>query len=391
MSEEKGLTPAVPDTLPATIEMKQGGMVLKTIEDLWRLATGIHKSGMAPKSLNTQDKVAVAILTGAEAGLSPMMAIRSVYVVNGAPAWISKAARALVMGSGLLKPGTKIEEDVQHAQDCPKDANTRCGDWCYGYCRTWRNGDHEPREHTFSVADAKTANLWNKSGPWKEYPTRMLMHRAAGFHFDDCWQDVLMGLTTAEVLQDHPQAAFIRDGEAIVSDATPPGPDPLLLRASVAAVDVDGEKLPARYVADEEEQIDEPTRKKEAEARTMPTTDESLDRVDQETDQAVKDIDAELAAEKEDAERRASAEAEVAISDEREAKRGREALAAEKAEKAKKKKAPAKKKKPVPDQQAPFIATCSVAGCGKEFDPAKEVHWNHEGVFRCGKCGQFPK
>jgi hypothetical protein len=55
------------------------------------------------------------------------------------------------------------------------------------------------------------------------------------------------------------------------------------------------------------------------------------------------------------------------------------------------KKKAAKKKKPVVDQEAPFIAKCSVPGCGKEFDPQKAVHWNHEGVFRCGKCGQFPK
>jgi hypothetical protein len=157
-----------------------------------------------------------------------------------------------------------------------------------------------------------------------------------------------MGLTTVEVLQDHPQAAFIREGEAIVTDATPPGRDPLLPPASGVVVDV------------EEEQIDEATRQEEAAERTMPSTDESLDRAEREMDQAVKDID--------------------------------EALAAEKGEKAEKpKKKAARKKKPVVDQEAPFIATCSVDGCGKEFDPHREVHWNHEGVFRCSSCGQFPK
>jgi hypothetical protein len=408
MSEEKGVTVAAPSEVKAPIEVNKGGIVLKTIDDLYRIAAGIHASGMAPKSLNTRDKVAVAILTGAEAGLSPMAAVRSIYVVNGAPAWISKAARAQVLSSGLLKPGTKIEEGVCHADNCPRDEKTRCGDDCEGYCKTWRNGDHEPREHTFSVAEAKLANLWKKSGPWQEYPQRMLMHRAAGFHFDDCWQDVLMGLTTVAVMQDHPQAAFIREGEAIVTDATPPGRDPLLPPASGAVTDVqeaagegavDDVSEPSEP-ADAPDPVEPDTTGEPAASRPTPgpfPSDEALrggypmeephpittDPIEGPEDGEPED------GEPEDGEPEAATDPTAEplppryVGDEEEEK--------EPSPKPKKKKKAAPKKKPVPDQQAPFIATCSVDGCGKEFDPHKEVHWNHEGVFRCSSCGAFPK
>jgi len=417
-SDEKGLTQHVPTKLPATIEMNKDGMVLKTIEDLWRLSTGIHASGMAPKSLNTKDKVAVAILTGAEAGLSPMAAVRSVYVVNGAPAWISRAARALVVNSGLLKPGTKIEEGVKHGPDCTMGAGQRCGDACFGYCRTWRNGDHESREHTFSVADAKRANLWKKPGPWQEYHQRMLMHRAAGFHFDDCWSDILMGLPTVDVLRDYPQAAFVREGEVLVTDATPPGRDPLLGPASGAAIDIKegagegtlGEVVDAVSVptAPASEELDAPEAPAPSEInlgayRETPTASEKAAGIDpMQEDGAGNGPKGEEVLRNTSDEEQPSPAAEgsdtpaaPAPSDPMDDPLPPRYVADEEEPapkpSTKKKKKPAPKEAPVADQQAPFIANCSVNGCGREFDPDREPHWNREGVFRCSECGPFPK
>jgi hypothetical protein len=303
-----------------------------------------------------------------------MAAVRSVYVVNGAPAWISKAARALVMGSGLLKPGTKIEEGVCHADNCPRDEKTRCGDDCEGYCKTWRNGDHEPREHTFSVADAKIANLWSKSGPWKEYPQRMLQHRAAGFHFDDCWQDVLMGLTTVEVLQDHPQAAFIREGEAIVTDATPPGRDPLLPPASGAVVDVEPEEPGETAEGDSSEpsgsESEEPGSSEEEHGVVTCIADVCNSPVEPNGDDDFCLYHRRLIDEQ-------HKEMEAAEKEEKE-------------EKPKKKKAAPKPKKKAAPKGAD-IQICSVGGCGREFDTDREAHWIRGGLFRCAECGPFPK
>jgi len=53
-----------------------------------------------------------------------------------------------------------------------------------------------------------------------------------------------MGLTTIEALQDHPQAAFVREGETIATYTDAPGPDPLLTRAKAAPVDPEPAKEP---------------------------------------------------------------------------------------------------------------------------------------------------
>ena len=61
---------------------------------------------------------------------------------------------------------------------------------------------------TFSEQDAKVAGLWGKSGPWKQYPKRMLQMRARGFNLRDNFADILGGLITAEEARDMPEAEW---------------------------------------------------------------------------------------------------------------------------------------------------------------------------------------
>jgi len=55
-------------------------------------------------------------------------------------------------------------------------------------------------EGRFSVSDAKAANLWGKSGPWTNYPKRMLELRARAFALRNMFPDVLLGCAIAEEL-----------------------------------------------------------------------------------------------------------------------------------------------------------------------------------------------
>jgi hypothetical protein len=79
-------------------------------------------------------------------------------------------------------------------------------------CQTSRKGKDANVVGRFSVADAKRAGLWGKSGPWTQYPKRMLQLRARGFALRDAFPDVLKGLVTAEEAQDYPanEPAMIR-------------------------------------------------------------------------------------------------------------------------------------------------------------------------------------
>lgn len=161
------------------------GIIPETIEEVFRLATAVSKSGMAPRGMEKPEQLTVAIMTGLEIGLPPMMAINKIAVVNGRPTVWGDAVPAL-----LLARGFKIAEHLDG------EGTERAA-----MCRVTRP-DGMVTERRFSVADAMTAGLWGRQGPWKQYPDRMLAMRARGFAARDGAADALAGLYIAEEMQD---------------------------------------------------------------------------------------------------------------------------------------------------------------------------------------------
>jgi hypothetical protein len=179
---------------------------------LW--AQDISRSGLAPKGMSTPEQILVAVQTGAELGFSPMRALQSVVVVNGAATLRSTTITALIQGSGLLEPGTSLEVGCEERDGV-----------LTGYCRTQRRGAPQV-ETTFTQEEAKKAGLWGKSGPWSSYPKRMLMHRAIGFHGRDHWGDVCHGLPiTDEAIESRPPARDVTPSPA--NRPAPKRADPL--------------------------------------------------------------------------------------------------------------------------------------------------------------------
>lgn len=173
------------------IALSERGLQLSTLDDMWRFSQCVVKSGFAPKGMEKPESVLIAVEMGYEVGLSPMAALQNTAVVNGRPTIYGDAALALVRGSGLLdfyeekQVGTKGKDD-------------------FGYCVTAkRKGDNSKYSETFTVADAKTAGLWGKPGPWSQYPARMLKFRARGFLLRDAFGDVLKGMRTFEEARDY--------------------------------------------------------------------------------------------------------------------------------------------------------------------------------------------
>lgn len=173
------------------ISVSNKGLQLSTLDDMWRFAQCVVKSGFAPKGMEKPESVLIAVEMGYEVGLSPMAALQNTAVVNGRPTIYGDAALALVRGSGLLdfyeekQVGTKGKDD-------------------FGYCVTAkRKGDSSSYSEAFTVADAKVAGLWGKPGPWTQYPARMLKFRARGFLLRDAFGDVLKGMRTYEEVRDY--------------------------------------------------------------------------------------------------------------------------------------------------------------------------------------------
>jgi len=169
----------------------QAGIALQTFDDAFRFAQMVSKSEFAPKDFKGKpESCLLAIQHGSEVGLSPMQSLQSIAVINGRPTIWGDAAIALVQSSPVCEYVREYTEGD--------------GDNLTAVCEAKRRGYPAPTVVRFSVADAKRAGLWGKSGPWSQYATRMLTLRARGFALRNAFADALRGLITAEEAQDYP-------------------------------------------------------------------------------------------------------------------------------------------------------------------------------------------
>jgi hypothetical protein len=168
------------------------GLQLTTMADYREFALCVAKSGMAPRSLDTPEKVMVAVQMGAEIGLTPMQSLQSIAVVNGTATIYGDTALGLVRNSGLLE---WIKEDVEGTLNTNLD---KVDNTVRAVCTVQRVGDPEPVTRTFCVAEAKMAGLWGKAGPWRTHWPRMLKYKARAFTLRDTFPDVLKGLHVNE-------------------------------------------------------------------------------------------------------------------------------------------------------------------------------------------------
>jgi hypothetical protein len=173
---------------------RAGGLALASFDDAFRFSKMVAASEFAPKDFRGKpESCMLAIQHGSEVGLSPMQSLQSIAVINGRPTIWGDAALALVVGSHVCE---YVTEGVDGE-----------GDKMVAMCFAKRRGYEKATIVRFSVEDAKKAGLWGKSGPWTQYPKRMLQLRARGFALRDAFPDVLRGLVTAEEAQDYPQQA----------------------------------------------------------------------------------------------------------------------------------------------------------------------------------------
>jgi len=185
-------TKAVTTTNAAScVAITAGGQVeFNTLAGLMEFAKVLIAGGFAPKGMDKPESCAIAVLHGKEIGLNPMQSLQSLGVINGRPGIYGDAALALVRASGLMDDYTQSVEGE--------------GDKRVAVVTSKRKGGGTITSR-FSVSDAKTAVLWGKSGPWSQYPERMLIFRARGFNLRDNFGDVLKGLQTVEELRDMPK------------------------------------------------------------------------------------------------------------------------------------------------------------------------------------------
>jgi hypothetical protein len=181
-----------------------GALVPQDVEQAFRLAQALSGAGdMVPKAFQGNPQATMAaIVRGMEIGLAPMQALASIAVING---------RASVWGDAL----PALMQRAGHHVDVEIEGE---GDRAVAVATLTRGDTSKVIVRRFSMADAKRAGLAGKPGPWQQYPTRMLAHRARAWACRDGAADALMGLQVAEETSDY--------GPDRARDVTPAAPAP---------------------------------------------------------------------------------------------------------------------------------------------------------------------
>ncbi len=160
----------------------------RSMQEAMTMADMLSKSAMVPPQYKGKaEDTLVAMMLGAELGLNPIQSLQNIAVINNRPSIYGDALAALVQNHPTFGGMEESFDDQSMTATCT----------------VWRKGGTKHTQ-TFSQQDATVAGLWGKTGPWKQYPKRMLAMRARGFALRGQFADALAGLITREEAEDIP-------------------------------------------------------------------------------------------------------------------------------------------------------------------------------------------
>lgn len=191
----------------------------QNFDQAMRLADYLAGSEMVPKGYRGRPgDCLIAMQWGLEVGLKPLQALQSIAAINGKPSLYGDAGKALLISHGCIidEDDTDVVRKLQRAR-----------------CKITRPG-RPPVERTFSMADAETAGLTRKDGPWKQYPYRQLTWRAFWFAARDAAADILRGMAGAEEMMDYAPREM-GNADVVGSTPTAPASESLRIEAENAA------------------------------------------------------------------------------------------------------------------------------------------------------------
>jgi hypothetical protein len=152
--------------------------------EAYQIAQSLAKTSFVSSTMKGKaEEITGAILTGAEVGLQPMSALRSIDIIQGTPAMRAVAMRALVLSAG-------------HEVWVEKQTDTEavvCGQ---------RRGSERVQRSVWTIERARKLGLAEKDN-YKKQPSAMLVARATAEVCRLVGADLLLGLPYAvEELED---------------------------------------------------------------------------------------------------------------------------------------------------------------------------------------------
>ncbi len=172
---------AKPVVIPESVnDYNEMGMPI-TLGHKLRMAKVFVESKLMPKGMETAQQVCVALQMGHELGLSPLMAVNNIHVINQKPSMAARLMMAIVM---------KQPSYAGHTITGTKDS-------CTVVIKRKINGEIVEFTGSFSMEDAKQAELLGKDN-WKKFPKDMLKSRAMSITCRDAYPDALVGIVSTE-------------------------------------------------------------------------------------------------------------------------------------------------------------------------------------------------
>ena len=191
MAPAAGLAPASAETQLQTRNLLESTQHLNRLA---KLAAKYANSTMIPQNYQKNpDNCFVALELAGRMGVSPILVMQNLVVVQGRPAWSGQSCIALVNGSGKFT----------HDLDFVFVGKPGADDWgCYAV--TTRKADGKELRGTCVTIDlAKKEGWFSKNGSkWQTMPQQMLIYRAASWFARTYCPEVLMGFSTSDEAED---------------------------------------------------------------------------------------------------------------------------------------------------------------------------------------------
>jgi hypothetical protein len=144
-------------------------------------AAMLVKTGFLPQSIKTPEQALAIMMKGRELGVPPMYALSNIVIIQGKPTCNAELMLALVRrdhGSDAIRIALSTNEK------------------CTVQWRTWG----QVSEYSFTIDDAKTAQLVIPNSPWQKYPAAMLRARCISAVCRMAFPESIAGMYTGEEL-----------------------------------------------------------------------------------------------------------------------------------------------------------------------------------------------
>ena len=188
-------------------ELPRNANVIDNLRSAFTIAKVMCKAGIIPDSYkNKPEDCMIAIDMANRMGVSPLMVMQSLYVVQGKPSWSGQACMSFIQANPNFK-------DVQPVYTGNPDTPER---GCYISAKKTSDGS-EVRGVCVTMKMA-TAEGWTskKGSKWLTMPDLMLAYRASAFFARVYCPSVLMGVSVEGEIEDISEKSTKREVENIL-------------------------------------------------------------------------------------------------------------------------------------------------------------------------------